>query len=212
MGGAIAVGGLDNDLFYFTERLPDPAADRVTAVVVWRGRRHERTAPPWYLRSHGPLARLFRALRGSGAGPDPRRPHPGWDEAVDAGGPREVLHSRERRVVRVGGREYPFPPDGRTLVVLADDRATPGADEPAAAVRAVTVPPQPPADAVWTLPEAEQLGYSLATSTGLQRAILAALASDPVVRAFLPPDAWRPDAVPDVDPATATVSSFRMRG
>jgi hypothetical protein len=203
----IGVGSLESELFYFTDRVPDPPADRVTAVVAWRGR-CQRTLP-WYQRNDGLLARLFRSVRGYAADPPPRLPDPGWDDAVDTGGPREMLHSRERRVVRVGGREYPCPPDGRTLVLLADDRPAPGVGQPTVVVRVVTVPEQPPADAVWTLPEAEQLGYSLVTSAGLHRAILGALASDPVARAFLPPEAWRPDAVRDVDPAM--VDSFRVQ-
>jgi hypothetical protein len=217
MSGMFGVGTLECELFYFTERLPDPPADRVTAVVAWRGRCH-RTPVPWYRHGGGPLARLVRTLRGSRAGPDAgpdpgpdrRWPDCGWDVTADVGGPRAVLHSRERRTVRVGGGEYPFPPDGRTLVLLADDRAAPGAGGPTIVVRAVTVPAQPPADAMWTLPDAEQLAYTLATLAGLKRAILAALASDPVARAFLPPEACRPDAVRDVDPATG--SSFRVQG
>jgi hypothetical protein len=61
---------------------------------------------------------------------------------------------------------------------------------------------------MWTLPEAEQLGYVQAALAGLHWAILAALGSDPVARAFLPPEAWRPDAVRDADPAAG--SSFRV--
>jgi|GEM_PF-5176852 hypothetical protein len=220
MSGTFGVGSLECELVYFTERLPAPPADRVTAVVAWRGR-CDRTPPPWYRRGGGPLARLVRTLRGADARPDaatdPRLPDCGWDVTADVGGPREVLHSRERRAVRVGGREYPFPPDGRTLVLLADDRAAPGTGAPGVGgptvvVRAVSVPAQPPADAMWTLPEAEQLGYSLATLAGLHRAILAALASDPVARAFLPPEAWRSDAVRDVDPAAGSSRRVRIEG
>jgi hypothetical protein len=208
MGGVYGDGGLDYELDYFTERSADPPADHVTAVVAWRGG-CRRAAPPWTTRRGRALAWLRGALGRPDAGAD-WLPPPGWDAASDLGGPREVLHSGSRRAVRVGGREYAFPTDGRTLVLLVDDQPTPGAGEPSVTVRAVTVPPRPPAGATAALPEAERLPYPRATSSGLRRAVLDALASDPVARAFLPPEAWRAEAPPD--PAAVLVHHLRGRG
>jgi hypothetical protein len=195
-------------LLYFTERLSDPPADHVTAVVAWRGG-CRRAAPPWSTRRGRALAWLRRAFGRPNVDPS-WRPHPDWDGASDPQGPREVLHSGARRAVRVGGREYAFPPDGRTLVLLVDDQPTLGAREPSVTVRAVTVSRQPPADATWALPEAERLRHQLATSHGLRQAVLDAVASDPVARAFLPPEAWRNEQ--PADPAAVSVHHLQGRG
>ncbi|HKW12603.1 MAG TPA: hypothetical protein VJO33_19600, partial [Gemmatimonadaceae bacterium] len=47
----------------------------------------------------------------------------GWSSAAGAGGPHEVLFSESRRLVRVGGRDFPLPPDERVLVLLAEEPA-----------------------------------------------------------------------------------------
>lgn len=192
-------------LDYYTERRGDPPNEHVTAVVVWRGGEPPRLG--LRARWHRALARLRPA-----PGFDGRLPHPGWDASSDYGGPREVLHSQARRVVRLGGRaggrEVPFPPDGRTLLVLVDDeRPSTISGGPSVAVRAAAVEPQRAADA--DLPggelhdlEAERLRRQNAAVGAVRRAVRAALRADDAARMFLPPAAWDvlADGFPD-DPA-----------
>jgi len=109
-----SVSGFDTSAPYGTET-------RLAAVVVVR--RFTPPPPEPLLRA---VASFLRAVVRSRKRPAAREfvPLPeGWDSASGRGGPHEVRFSRERRVVRVGGQEYPLPEAGATLVVLVDERA-----------------------------------------------------------------------------------------
>jgi len=121
----------------FDENVSGGAEQRLAAVVVRRF-----TPPP----RDPPLRAALSFLRDVVRPPKPPAPRDfdplpdGWDAATDHGGPREVLFSRERRVVRVGGHEYALPEDGNTLAVLVDERAEAHAPTRTHVLRAPTMP------------------------------------------------------------------------
>jgi hypothetical protein len=113
-----------------------PASDdvRLAAAVVWRG-------PPTPRR--GGLRGLLRKLRFRlgplGLGLQFRWSEP-WGGAATNDGDQLTLYRARQGVVRVLGRNYPAPRDGRTLVLLVDESAV---GRPPVTVRLLTVPIQP---------------------------------------------------------------------
>lgn len=101
---------------YFSEDLPKAEGICLAAAVVWR------VAPPpqrWGLRD---LLRQLRLRFGSlGAGFHLRGRFEPWSGSSGPQGEWETLYSPDRRVVRVLGREYALPEDGRTLMLLIDE-------------------------------------------------------------------------------------------
>jgi hypothetical protein len=118
---------------YFTEEGPASDDLRLAAAVVWRGM---PPPPPSGLRG------LFRKLRFRlgplGLGLQLRWSEP-WGGAATGDGDQLTLYRARQRVVRVLGRNYPRPTDGRTLVILVDEGAV---GRPAVTSRAITVPVQ----------------------------------------------------------------------
>jgi hypothetical protein len=119
---------------YFSEEVPASSGVRLAAAVVWRGTPAPRPGG-WrgLLRALryrlGPFGRGFH-LRGSA----------GWSGAAGGDGEQMTLYHSERRVVRVLGRDYPLPSDGRTLLLLIDEGAV---GVPPITIRMVTCPVQP---------------------------------------------------------------------
>ena len=146
---------------YFSEEVP--ASDDLTlaAAVVWRCAPAPR---PGGLR--GLLRRLRFALGPLGIGLQLRWSEP-WGGAAGADGAQMTLYRSEGRVVRVLGRNYSLPPDGRTLVLLVDETAV---GRPAVSVGLLAVPVQPRSRVEET------------QAPGIWDSILR---SDPEVRAFM---------------------------
>jgi hypothetical protein len=119
---------------YFSEEVPASNGVRLAAAVVWRGA-GARRAGGW----RGLLRALRYRLGPFGMGLH-LRGNVGWSAAAGGEGEQMTLYHSERRVVRVLGRDYPLPADGRTLVVLVDEGAAGG---PAIKIRIVTGPVQP---------------------------------------------------------------------
>jgi hypothetical protein len=139
MGSVTAVCGHDHELVYFSDDGDHEGATRVTAIVL---RRHRAREPEPL--SLGDALRRWLASRGKRPPPPPApvwSMPPEWDAASDGGGPREVLHGRARGLVRVADREFALPRDGRTLVLLVDERDAPPGARPAVTERIATIPP-----------------------------------------------------------------------
>lgn len=125
----------------FSRDLPTDDVPVLDVAVVWDGpaARTPATSPRRSLAlSLALVVRSLLGLRPPRAARPPFEPRPlpdGWNGAVDHGGPREVLHSTRRRLVRVAGREYPLPDDDATLVLLVRDD---GMAEPVVRARRLT--------------------------------------------------------------------------
>jgi hypothetical protein len=153
---------------YFTEEVPASDDLRLAAAVVWRGTPRR---PPGGLR--GLLRKLRFRLGPLGLGLHFRWSEP-WGGAATGDGDQLTLYRARQGVVRVLGRNYPAPRDGRTLVLLVDEGA---GRRPAIRIRLVTVPVQP-RDRV------EQDGSHALWDSALK--------SDPEVRTFMAD--WPDDA------------------
>jgi hypothetical protein len=166
---------------YFTEVLPGSNATRLAAVAVWR------VAPGSRPRGWRELLRRIRHRLGPmGAGFvgfHLRGTDVAWSGSAGERGEQETLYHSERCVVRVLGREYALPPDGRTLVLLIDERSSTGA--PSVTVRTLSVPTmlRPPVD---MRADPATLEQQKAEAAGQEHAAwAAALRADPEVRAFM---------------------------
>jgi hypothetical protein len=102
-------------IVYFTEDAPGVRGTRLAAAVVWRigPASDAHTWRRWWRRLRFRLRALSGGfhLRGSAH----------WAGSSGAHGEQETRYSAERRAVRVLGREYRAPTDGRTLVLLVDE-------------------------------------------------------------------------------------------
>jgi hypothetical protein len=98
------------------------------------------------------LKKLLRRLRHRfgplGAGFHLKGRFERWSGSSGPDGEQETLYSSERKMVRVLGREYALPEDGRTLVLLIDENSGLGGS-PTVKVRALRAPvlPYPSIDA-----------------------------------------------------------------
>ena len=119
---------------YFTEEVPGSDDLRLAAAVVWRG-----TPPPPPGGLRGLLRKVRFRLGPLGLGLHFRWSEP-WAGAATGNGDKMTLYRSQERVVRVLGRNYSLPPDGRTLVLLIDEGAV---GRPAVTVRTLAVPAQP---------------------------------------------------------------------
>jgi hypothetical protein len=153
---------------YFSEEVPASNGVRLAAAVVWRGLAPRTRGWRGLLRALryrlGPLGSGLH-LKGGG----------GWSGAAGGQGEQMTLYHSERRVVRVFGRDYALPPDGRTLVLLVEEGAVGG---PAISIREVTVPVQP---------------HSRVDEDGPHAVWNSVLRSDPEVRTFMAE--WWDDAI-----------------
>ena len=182
MGSVVTEYGGRVHVVSFSDDTPASDTASLTAAVVWRtAPRPDAPATGW----RSLLRRLRFRLGPLGAGFHLRwqTPH-ACGGSAGANGEWETLYNRERRVVRVLGREYALPVDGRTLVLLVDEGGTAGA-APTVRVRTVLVPSLPRA------PTAPPFDGAAAGSEAPAAAIerygtwRAALRSDPEVRAFM---------------------------
>jgi hypothetical protein len=164
---------------YFTEELPGTTGTRLAAAVVWRvGPGSE--APAWRRR----MRRLRFRLRALFGGFHLRGMHRYWAGSSGPLGEQDTRYDVERRIVRVLGREYPVPPDGRTLVLLVDE-GTRANRRPLVVVRTVIAP-------VVRGPEVESTRDGASDADQRHQAVMAesqawvaALETDPDVRAFM---------------------------
>jgi hypothetical protein len=145
----------------FSEAVPASDDLRLAAAVVWRCAPAPR---PGGLR--GLLRRLRFRLGPLGIGLQLRWSEP-WGGAASDDGEQMTLYRSEGRIVRVLGRNYSLPPDGRTLVLLVDETAVP---RPTVNVRLLPVPVQP------------RSRFEVAAPRGVWDPILR---SDPEVDAFM---------------------------
>jgi hypothetical protein len=119
---------------YFSEEVPASDDLRLAAAVAWRC---APTRSPKGLR--GLLRRLQFRLGPLGLGLQFRWSEP-WGGSAGADGEQMTLYRSIGRVVRVLGRNYSLPPDGRTLVLLVDETA---AGRPTVSVRLLALRAQP---------------------------------------------------------------------
>lgn len=177
MAVSFGFGGAVN-LVTFSDDIPGSDARRLTAAVVWRGDASTRIRG-W--------RRLLRRLRFR-FGPLGHGIHFGstggnWRGGSGMDGEHETLLHDERRIVRVLGRDYPLPPDGRTLVLLIDDTVSPAQ----VTVRTLAAPTvtRPPIE---HMSPGEELEEAMAEAHRNEDAAWeAALRADPEVQAFTAP-------------------------
>jgi hypothetical protein len=120
MAAVIKSFGFDSpiEVVYFTEDVPVPDAEaiRLAAAVVWRVGPGSKTHT--WRRSMRRLRLRFAELTG---GFHLRGWGMHWAGSAGPHGEQETRYHTTRRVVRVLGRSYPAPSDGRTLVLLVDE-------------------------------------------------------------------------------------------
>jgi hypothetical protein len=177
MGGWTSITvGRSTDTSFFSAHDRVTGGERLAAVVVRRfvPRPVERG---WIWKE---LLRLFRPRRPP---PPPElRPLPEGFNSSTGSGPQEILFSETLGLVRTNGRDFPLPPDGRTLVLLLDDR-TPNV-EPTIATHAFSAPviPRPTRDPSDGRKEfLRHIHEHVRLETETWRA---AIDRDPVIRAF----------------------------
>jgi hypothetical protein len=146
---------------YFSEEVPASNDVRLAAAVVWRG------APPPRLGGWRGMLRALRYRLGPFGSGFHLRGDVGWSGAAGRDGEQMTLYHSARLVVRVLGRDYPLPPDGRTLVLLIDDGPV---GRPLISIRMVACPVQP---------------RSRVDEDGPHAVWNSALKSDPEVRTFM---------------------------
>jgi hypothetical protein len=120
--GSWAIFGGACDIACFTDVDPSAAVERIRAVVVQRRPARSPTRASLWRRALRILSR--RARRDAPIAPALSR-RGLWTGSVGNPGSAQVLYSRERAVVAVRGREFPLPADGRTLLVLVEERGVP---------------------------------------------------------------------------------------
>ncbi len=121
MSGIITIFGISDPIHiaFFEE---DATADtiRLAAAAIWR---IPVTPLRWSVRR---WLRWLRAYFGPlGIGLHLRWNFRPWTGSAGANGEQETLYDSERRTVRVLGRDYSLPEDGRTLILLIDERTDP---------------------------------------------------------------------------------------
>lgn len=151
----------------FTTQVFEPNGTRLDLVTIWRG------TPEAARRDAQPAGR-WRA-------PD------GWSGTASNEGQREVLFHEQQRRARVAGSEYTVP-DGRTLVLLIDER--PGESAPRIASRSFPAPVYHYPEPDLTLPKAALLEWLHSKRLAEQEVWQAALYEDGVVRRFLADGTW----------------------
>ncbi len=136
---ASTIAGFGGPFFvvYFSDDHPESNATWLAAAAVWR----TASAPrKWGWRE---LLRRFRYHVGPlGAGFSLGRTAGHWSGSAGQHGEQETLYHPGRRVVRVLGKEYALPADGRTLVLLIDEDSSAGR-APRVTVRTIAAPMLP---------------------------------------------------------------------
>ena len=157
-------------------------ATRLAAVVVWRGGASSVLREPlWHA-----LLRVFRRRHRRTHVPDrfPSLPE-GFNGGASLGDPREVLYSEKLGIVRLLGRDFPVPSDGRTLLLLVDEPS----EGPAASTvtsHALDVAPQAPFPAIDRSLSREEMARRIGDhQRGVNAAWHEVVDSDPRVRSFL---------------------------
>jgi hypothetical protein len=179
MGSVTSEFGGPFRVVYFSDDSPASNATWLVAAVVWRVA-SESQAAGWRSVLHRyryrvglrQLTAKFHLGRDAGL----------WNRSAGLHGEQETLFHVRRRVVRVLGREYPLPPDGRTLVLLIDEAGN-GRAAPSVTLRTMTAPmlARPSMDHRLE-PTGERLPYDGFVE---QKVWAAALRSDPEVRVFM---------------------------
>jgi hypothetical protein len=135
MSGVISLFGTSDpvQVAYF-EDTEHPDTIRLAAAVIWLGVDSPRR---WSMRR---MLRRARAYFGPlGIGLHLRWNFRAWTGSTGANGEQETLFDRERRIVRVLGRDFLLPEDGQTLVLMIDERAG-GAGGNSVAIRNMAMP------------------------------------------------------------------------
>ena len=164
--------------------VPDHTTDatRLAAVVVWRGAASGIVREPLW---RGLLHVFRRRLRRPQVSHRFRSLPDGFNGGASLGDPREVLFSEDLGVVRLLGRDYPLPSDGRTLLLLVDEPPQ-GPAASTVMVHALDVAPQPPFPRIDRSMSKKEIGRRIGDQ---QRAVNAAwheaVDASPLVRSFL---------------------------
>ena len=103
-----------------------------------------------------------------------------WTGSSGPYGEQETLYNPERRVVRVLGKEYPLPSDGRMLILLIDELQR-RRGRASVVIRLLNVPASTREPASWIDSDYGPDEYRLEESGGW----LTALQDYPEIRAFM---------------------------
>jgi hypothetical protein len=165
---------------YFDEQVYEPSRTRLAAVVLVR-------------RAPRPPVRATLAERVRSVAAGLRRPKTapyeftalpeGWDSATGTGDDA-VLFSRERRLLRVAGVDYPVPAGEHTFVLLIDRNVGEGG-APSVVSRLVDVPTAPYHDYDRSLTKEANLKRCMESFRTNPPVWMAALEADPVVGYFM---------------------------
>lgn len=131
-GGVMCMTGDGREVACFTEDRGSPPVEHTSAIVIWRIETEWTRTSLWHRLTAWMRPRVAEARR------EFPRWDPDWDAASDPGGPREVLHSRQRHEIRIQGTVYPAPTSEDTPVWLIDARAS----VPHVHTHAVRIPPR----------------------------------------------------------------------
>lgn len=117
MSATIIFGG-DFGVSYFTAQNTEPGFVRLAAVVVQCG--PQPTSPKAPSKSRIRNLRNILGIGRRAPAPDDFHPLPdGFNSGTGMGGPREVLYSESRYVVRVAGTEFSCPSDCALVILVA---------------------------------------------------------------------------------------------
>jgi hypothetical protein len=117
---------------YFFENVDNGSKVELVAVVIQRFTDHRdaETALKDFEAAKAAMEReldAFRAMMSKDPSEWPADRGPPfsteWSSTSSTGKPTEVGYSRQRKLVRVGGEDFPLPDSGQTLVVLFDHDA-----------------------------------------------------------------------------------------
>jgi hypothetical protein len=181
MGGTMAEFGGRVGVTYFSDDVHgEPRSTRLAAAIAWRkdGSAVQKDRKPlWQV-----LSLLFRSFR---------KPKANWSAFPNgwSGGAGEgedqILYDSNRRVVRVRGREFALPTEGRTLILLVDEAGSPPRSEPMFTMHSIEAPIVPHASYDPHLDKSVNLARITASHREEGKAWREAIRREPAVSEFL---------------------------
>jgi hypothetical protein len=181
MGTMVEYGGRVSISYFSTIADERSGAPRLFAAVAWRKAEsfiQRKPLPRW--------RQLWALFRGRNSPAQSRWKAPdGWAGSAGENGENEVLFHSRKGVVRVLGRQFQLPTDGRTLILLVDEDGLPPGAEPEFTVYSIENPVVPHPLYKPSLDKSFILERFNDSHREAGRAWHSALHNDPVVSAFL---------------------------